>query len=446
MFLKYKYERVVFMKKILSLFIAFSIVLSFSVVSASACELSGNDMQVRPVNKNNFVSDYPYVFVHGMGGWGPQSDFYKLSPYWGGGLSLSNNDFVKMLNEQDVEAYAATIGPLNSAWDRACELYAQLTGTVVDYGEAHSKEHNHNRYGFSYEGVPLMSRVWSPDEKINLVGHSFGGETIRLFTSLMTYGCEDEIAITGEDTSPLFMGGNDCVHSCITLSSPHNGTQVANILYDPGYTVYGVSFLYNLIGSTLGNDFLVFSLQMSHFGLTPEQGKRRANINLKSVADYYYAEDNCYYDLTIRGAKELNEKIKLAPNTYYYSYSTSATYQPFENSPHIINKTVTPIFYISSGMMLLSEGKTYDGITIEGNWAAHDGIVPLASALYPECDADTAKSYAKSVANGELIEPGRWYYMETLNGTDHFDFCGTKDYPTSADDFYFTMVEIANSR
>ncbi len=434
------------MKKVLAYALALFFVLSFSVVPAFACTDSGNDLQARPVDKNNFVTDYPYVFVHGMGGWGPTNQFYKLSPYWGGGLSLSDNDFVKMLNEQGVEAYAAAIGPLNSAWDRACELYAQLTGTVVDYGEAHSKAHNHDRYGFSYEGVPLMGKEWNPKDKINLVGHSFGGETIRLFTSLMTFGCEEEIALTGDDTSPLFKGGHDSVHSCITLSSPHNGTQVANILYDPGYPLYGVVFLYNVIGSTLGNDFLVFSLQMSHFGLTPKQGEKRVNINMQSVSDYYYAEDNCYYDLTIRGARELNEKIKLSPNTYYYSYSTSATNQIGENGPQIINKTVTPIFYISSGMMLLSEGKTYDGVTIEGNWAAHDGIVPLASALYPECDAATAKSYEDSIANGETIEPGRWYYMQTMEGTDHFDFCGTKDYPTSADDFYLTMVEIANSR
>ena len=125
----------------------------------------------------------------------------------------------------------------------------------------------------------------------------------------MTFGCEEEIAISGEDVSPFFKGGNDSVHCCITLSSPHNGTQVANILYDPGFTVYGVSFLYNVIGSTLGNNFLVFSLQMSHFGLTPAQGESHTNINMRSVREYYYAEDNCYYDLTIRGAKELNEKI-----------------------------------------------------------------------------------------------------------------------------------------
>ncbi len=434
------------MKKAIVVLLAVLLMVSFTSIPVSACTGQDNEVDVRPINKNSFKTNYPYVFVHGMGGWGPSNQFYDLSPYWGGGLSLSDTDFIEMFNEQGVEAYAAEVGPLNSAWDRACELYAQLTGTVVDYGEAHSLAHNHDRYGFSYEGRPLMGVPWSPDEKINLVGHSFGGETIRLFTSLITFGCSEEVAMSGDDVSPLFLGGNDSVHSCITLSSPHNGTQVANILYDPGYPLYGVVFLYNLIGSTLGNNFIVFSLQMSHFGLTPTQGELRTNINMSNVRKYYLAEDNCYYDLTIRGAKELNEQIKLSPNTYYYSYSTSATKEIFPGSPQIINKTVTPIFYISSGMMLLSEGKTYDGVTIEGDWAAHDGIVPLASALYPSCDAATAKSYEKSISDGEVIEPGRWYYMETLEGTDHFDFCGTKDYPSSYDDFYFSMVEIANSR
>lgn len=432
------------MKKIISLLLVVMLMMT-TITPVSACVDSGND-EVRLVDKSGFKTDYPYIFVHGMGGWGPSNKFYDLSPYWGGGLGLSDTDFVKMLNDQGVEAYAAEVGPLNSAWDRACELYAQLMGTVVDYGEAHSKAHNHDRYGFSYEGKPLMGEVWNHKDKINLVGHSFGGETIRLFTSLMAYGCEEEIAATGEDTSPFFKGGNDSIHSCITLSSPHNGTQVANILYDPGYPLYGVVFLYNVIGATLGNQFLVFSLQMSHFGLTPAQGESRAELDMGKVAQYYYAEDNCYYDLTIRGARELNETIKLAPNTYYYSYSTSATYEPYTGSAPIINSTVTPIFYISSAMMLLSVGKTYDDVTIEGDWAEHDGIVPLASALYPSCDAETAKSYEESVAKDEAIEPGRWYYMKTMKGTDHFDFCGTRDYPTTYDDFYFSMVEIANSR
>jgi triacylglycerol esterase/lipase EstA (alpha/beta hydrolase family) len=424
--------------KIISLTLAVIFTLSMCIVPAYAEESA-----TRTIDKSKFNTDYPYIFVHGMGGWSPTNKFYSLSPYWGGGLWLSDNDLISTLNEQGVEAYAPAVGPLSSAWDRACELYAQLTGTTVDYGEAHSKEHGHDRFGFTYE--PIMGESWNLKDKINLVGHSFGGATVRLFTSLLAYGCEEEIAATVNETSGLFTGGHDSVHSCITLSAPHNGTQVSNMLYDLTGPYYLIVLLYNIIGTTLGNDFLVFSLQMGHFGLTPKQGEKRAEFSLDKIDNYYTSGDNCYYDMTLRGAAELNEKIKLSENTYYYSYTTAATRTDMFGK-QLIYSSVTPIFYISSMMLRMSEGKTYDGVTIEGDWAVNDGIVPLKSALYPLCDEATALSYEESINTGKAIESGRWYYMPTLVGTDHFDFCGTKDYPTSFEDFYFTMIETANSR
>ena len=98
-------------------------------------------------------------------------------------------------------------------------------------------------------------------------------------------------------------------------------------------------------------------------------------------------------------------------------------------------------------MMLAStKGFTVDGIKIEGDWELNNGIVPLASAIYPSCDADTALSYEAEIEKGNRIEPGRWYYFEPMTGMDHFDFCGTKDYPMGFEDFYFGMINTANNR
>ena len=72
--------------------------------------------------------------------------------------------------------------------------------------------------------------------------------------------------------------------------------------------------------------------------------------------------------------------------------------------------------------------------------------MPLASALYPLCDAATATDYENAVASGKKIQKGRWYYMDTIPKMDHFAICGTEGYPTTFDDFYFTMIETANSR
>ena len=418
-------------KKITAFLLVFTMLFSSFAISSYAAEDS--------------KTDYPYIFVHGMGGWAPGNRFYDLSPYWGGGLWINDTDLIKILNEKGIEAYAPAVGPLSSAWDRTCELYAQLMGTVVDYGEAHSKAHGHDRYGFSYEGKAIMGEPWNMKDKINLVGHSFGGETVRLFTSLMAFGCEEELAVTGENTSELFKGGHDSVHSCITLSSPHNGSQVANYLVDPQFTMLLLATAINAIGGIFGNNFLVFSFQLSQFGLTPAQDESRALPDFEGIYNFYKYNDNVGYDLTLRGARELNEKIKLAPDTYYYSYSTCTTKEGTFGIRYS-DSSLNPIFYISSAMLALTTGATIDGIKIEGDWTLNDGIVPLASALYPDTDAATARDYEDALAAGEKIETGRWYYLDTMYGTDHFDFCGTKDYPTTFEDFYFGMIETANSR
>lgn len=428
-------------KRLTALFLALIIFMSLAVIPANAASKPSGS-----IDKGSFKTDYPFVFVHGMAGWGPSNPFYKKSPYWGGGFGDGNTDLIRILNEQGVKAYATEVGPFSSAWDRACELYAQLTGTLTDYGEAHSKAHGHDRYGFSYVGKPTMGKNWNPKNKINLVGHSFGGATIRLFTSLMTYGNEEEMKATGKNTSPLFTGGHNSVHSCVTLASPHNGSPLSNMVYDSKVPFFFLALCYNLAGAFTGNNLNIFSLQMSHFGLTPSQTQKRVLINPIKIFNYCAADDNCYADMTIEGAKKLNKTILLSPNTYYYSYSVVATEPKGFGGKERLVSSAEPVFAFTSALFAMSSHKTIDGIPMTGSWTAHDGIVPLASAIYPFSDAATATDYENAVANGKKIQKGRWYYMDTIKGMDHFDICGTKDYPTTFDDFYFSLIETVNIR
>lgn len=196
-------------KKILSLMLAVLLLCSLMPIAASADNAKAED-------------DYPFVFVHGLMGWGDRSMLDPIVPYWG----MTTGNLMNYLTGKGYESYAAQVGPLSGAWDRACELYAQLTGTTVDYGAAHSAEKGHDRYGITYE-QPLFEG-WSAEKKVNLIGHSFGGATTRLFLELLANGSAEEVAAAkaaGTEASPLFTGGKgDWVYSLTAVAAPHNGT------------------------------------------------------------------------------------------------------------------------------------------------------------------------------------------------------------------------------
>ena len=434
------------MKKITAVLLCILILLSASGIISFA-ESNQTDESFGAEQIYDIPGGYPYIFVHGMGGWGSyQEEFYSHTPYWGGWGGNSDKDVIALYESYGIEAYAASVGPLSSAWDRACELYAQLTGTVVDYGEAHSKAHNHDRYGYSYENNQLMENCWDGESKLNLVGHSFGSETIRLFASLLEYGSQEEIAATGENTSPLFTGGKgESINAVISLSGPNNGSPIANFVYDAKVPMMLISFGLNLIGATVGSEILMWDLNFSQFGLTPKQGEERASFSISNIINFYNAEDNCGYELTLRGARELNEQIKTVPTAYYYSYTARATTTNSLDNEIPISSMFT-IFKPSSLILGMLEGRTIDGITLDKDWEINDGIVPLASARYPMTEADNAKSYEAAAAAGEEIERGVWYYMEPMEGFDHFDYSGSVDYPTSFEDFYLTLAQFINGQ
>ena len=425
------------LKKSISLVLALIIIISCCSLFSSA---AGSKEQ---------ADKYPFVLVHSLGGWGQYDAMTETYPYWGGGAGMSegSSDFVKLLRDNGYEAYAVSVGPVNSAWDRVCEIYAQLTGTVVDYGEAHSKAHRHERFGRSFEGKPLMGRVWSTDEPINLIGHSFGGPASRLFASLMAYGDEAEIAATGKDTSPLFTGGHSkTVHSVITLSGCHNGSQIANLIVDPVVPLFFIAFAVSL-KYTFGNadDGMYSDMALSHFGLSPDETTDKVKFSFKRIFNYILAKDNAGVDLTVGGSQKLNETIKMSPDTYYYSVSGTVTE---ENKWGRQKKThdTTSIFNTTTWLLSNSQGLKIDGIKMDKEWANNDGMVPLKSALYPLDEKDNAFSYEDALAKNS-IKPGSWYYLKTIYGMDHGDYCGTTDdYPEGYEKFWLGLADMATAR
>jgi len=208
------------------------ILLAIATLLSIACNTVSGDVA---------SNKYPIVLVHGFLGWG-RTEMLGFK-YWGG----VQGDLESQLKQQGYEVYTATVGPISSNWDRACELYAQIKGGRVDYGAKHSSTHGHSRYGREFPGLYKQwgSVVNGDVQKIHLIGHSMGGQTIRMMAQLLSSGSKgapvEEPAAS--DLSPLFAGGCNWVRSVTTVSAPNQGTNLANGISEIGVLLSKVFFL-----------------------------------------------------------------------------------------------------------------------------------------------------------------------------------------------------------
>lgn len=346
------------------------------------------------VDSSKWQTNYTYVFVHGLSGWGSYDAAYKIMPYWG----IFGGDLMPYLRDKGFDVAAASVAPTDSAWDRACELYTQLTGTVVDYGKAHSEKNGHDRYGEDFTGRALI-KEWSEEKKINLLGHSFGGATVRLFVDILEDGSAEEIAATpAEELSDFFKGGKGSrVHSITSLAAPHNGTTAYQIGEDPEAAAIEEA-------AKSGNEQLK-SLASSLMD--------RAT---KSKKDGRSENDTAAYDMYIDNALALNKTIETRSGIYYFSIPCSATVKQADGTYAPVKKKMESLFVSSSANRGKYTGKTGDGVVIGPEWQENDGLVNTISAKAP-FDAPS-QNY-----DAENVQKGVWNIMETYDG-DHMSLQG----------------------
>lgn len=377
---------------------------------------------------------YPCVFVHGMFGWGGDEGLNEKIPYWG----ATTGDLMEFLNDSGCECYSASCGPVSSAWDRACELYARLTGTTVDYGKAHSKRFNHRRFGRHYEN-PLFEG-WGSEKKIHLIGHSFGGNTVRMLAFLLTYGSEEERAFTDpEDLSGLFAGGKeDWLQSVVTICAPHNGTTAFAVAKKYGliYPLTFIAYNYIAIAGRSPAEGTIFDFHLEQYGVsyTPGQkdgigSRRKAKNNFRS------SKDNVEYDMSPEGARQLNEMLEISPNIYYFSYAYNDVTLSKNAKHHHASKTDFPFLTFTSKLILTYDrfflGKSKYRSELE---YANDGLVNAESAIHPE--DEPAVDY-----NGDNIRPGVWNVMPLRTG-DHGTPIGLFADREQTHEFYLVMLDM----
>lgn len=355
---------------------------------------------------------HPYVFVHGMMGWGEDKKFYKGLPYWG----MVTGNYPRRMREKGYEVYTPTVSPLGSAWDRACELYANLTGTTVDYGVAHSKEKGHNRFGETFPEAMLPD--WTPERSIHLLGHSFGGPTMRMFVELLRNGSPEERAATpAGQLSPLFEGGHgDLVKSITTISGPFDGITFPHAL--PKTVDYGLTYGIPMVASIIGNvgSGRVYDFQMSQWGITAvKNGVRFARdmLNMKAIRNFVKAKDNVFADIHIPQAAEINKKLSVPAEQYLFSVTGNGT-----KTGKSGNQVKAPIMIFAFAPFAYSLGKfpdqTIAGVKITEGWRMNDGIVPVESGRHP-----TTEPWCEWVdVKDKPIQKGIWHALPTVPG-DH---------------------------
>ena len=346
-----------------------------------------------------------FIFVHGLSGWGSYDAAYRKIPYWG----MRGGDLMGFLRGKGFDCYAASVAPTGSAWDRACELYAQLAGKRVDYGEAHSRLYRHDRYGRDFSGCPLIP-AWNDDTRLVLLGHSFGGATVRMFSELLAHGNEAERQATvPEERSPLFNGGMEKrIHSLVTLASPMNGSTACDLLADPDFDLSGVKVPWWS---------KILAWMMSR-GTKPREDGRDAR-------------DYAGYDMYLDRAGEINGQISTLPGVYYFSVPCCFT-EELPDGTCRPKRGMEPLFAARSRQIGVYTGRTKGGITVDESWRGNDGLVNTLSAAVPTGAPSRPLDRAR-------IEPGVWNVFPTVDG-DHMWLQGGLMHRHDIRPFYLDML------
>ncbi|HDT8469730.1 TPA: triacylglycerol lipase [Staphylococcus pseudintermedius] len=373
--------------------------------------------------ENKWKHKDPIIFVHGFSGL-VGDNAPKGSNYWGG----TKYKMIEELRHAGYNVFEASVSAFGSNWARAAELYAYIKGGIVDYGAAHAAKYGHQRYGKTYEGI-LPN--WHSDQKIHLVGHSMGGQTIRLLEQLLRNGDLEEIAYQKENggtISELFQGNQDNrITSITTIATPHDGTVASD---DLGNTeiIKRLLYEYNVFAGRTGQ---TIDYGLKHWGLEQREGETYAEYAKRaSKSPLFTSQDTALYDLTREGAKKLNARTDLNPNIYYKTYTGSATYETIFGTQ--IAHPYMNIAHVLTGDLI--------GMTENPAWRENDGLVSVISSQHPEDEAFEFVDFTAPAVKGI------WQVTPTLKGWDHTDFTGKDvlDWRRSGaelQNFYHRLVE-----
>lgn len=374
---------------------------------------------------------YPVVFVHGMFGWGENEGINKKIPYWG----ATTGSLTDFLNDKGYECYAASVGPISSAWDQACQLYAQLMGTKVDYGKAHSLRHNHRQFGREYE-KPLFEG-WSEEKKVHLIGHSFGGLCIRMLSHLLEYGDPREVEASGDNVSPLFKGGNGkLIYSLSAICSPLGTIDTYEVAekYSLVRPIRAGTVFYSCAMGRSPLNGKAVDFHLEHFGLTNTPGQKDTESGHQARKlmrkKYKESDDNIVFGLSPEGITKLNKMVEIVSHIYYFSFPFNAVEYDEKSRKDKAKKTDLPLMHLTS--FLLLHNSRQKGIDRSGG---NDGLVDTLAACSPPDEPSV--QYTENMD----YQSGIWNVMPVQTG-DHGTAIGLMADKDDTQNFYLNIMNL----
>jgi hypothetical protein len=356
------------------------------------------------------------VFVHGIFGWGP-SELNGL-PYWGYALQVAPQSF---------NVHEASCGPVSSFHDRACEVAAQIKGTRINYGAAHSTDMKHAQFSDDYTHKAFVPN-WSEQNPVILVGHSAGAHTCLRLQHLLA-----------QDYWGWGSNAN-WVEAVVSVAGVLNGSTLPYMLGCDKKS----GLLTGPIGDFIGNGVQIFAMaaggditNIYDFDLDQWIGQGH-NGDLKAIcaaleqSEFAKGEDNLGFDLTLQGGLKANSTIRTEQQTYYLSIVTGQTTKGWMTPHHFPDLLMNPV---------LAATAAYQGVVVDFNvapipgwgagdlhidrWRENDGAVSSISQRYPFTGGNHPVKGEGIFNRPSNIARGEWYFekAEDITGRrfDHLD-------------------------
>ncbi len=256
------------------------------------------------------------IFVPGLFGWGPGE--LGGFPYWG--------DALKQFDKIRFTTHEAKCGPVSSFHDRACEVFARVKGTKVNYGFEHSTAEGHAQFSRDYTGQGFVPD-WSADNPVVLIGHSAGAQTCLQLQQLLA------LDFWGEASNGNWVEAVICVAGVLdgsTLTYMFCDEVTGKLKGAPSFLIRSALDALEAIRKAArpvydtGGDYDL-CLDQWIGKVNPTNGELLAFFeNDHRFAD---GEDNLAFDLRLQGCFKANLKFQTRSETYYFSVVTRATHE-----------------------------------------------------------------------------------------------------------------------